>query len=207
MSLELRLTSMGYTCWLDQKAATITKEAMQAGVAESRVFLLFLSEGVLTRPFCLFEIQTALSLRKRIQLMHETDARHGAFHFSEAEQAPAAVAELLETHESLPWRRRRFEQDAILSELIRGADLGRASAAGPGVAKAIPAHAMSDGPGLVPIPDGVPMLPESISPRGPDRQLVLDVLLGRTSEAQSKNKLLAHGMGGLGKTMLSAAVA
>ena len=37
---------------------------MQAGVAASRVFLLFLSEGVLTRPFCMFEIDTALQLDK-----------------------------------------------------------------------------------------------------------------------------------------------
>ena len=114
MALELKLSGMGYNCWLDQNAATITKDAMQAGVRSSRIFLLFLSAGVLTRPFCLFEIQTALGFQKRIMLMHETDSRHGAFDFAEAEGAPAAIAEMLATHESLPWRRRRFEQDAIL---------------------------------------------------------------------------------------------
>ena len=68
---------MGFDCWLDQKAATITKESMKLGVASSRVFLIFLSEGVLTRPFCLFEIETALEMKKPLTLMHETDGRHG----------------------------------------------------------------------------------------------------------------------------------
>ena len=77
MTLELRLTSMGFNCWLDQNAAKITKESMKLGVASSRVFLIFLSEGVLTRPFCLFEIETALEMKKSLTLMHETDGRHG----------------------------------------------------------------------------------------------------------------------------------
>ena len=73
MTLELRLSNMGYECWLDQKADSITKESMRAGVADSRVFLLFLSQGVLERPFCLFEIATAMEMSKNIMLMHETD--------------------------------------------------------------------------------------------------------------------------------------
>ena len=54
MTLELRLSAMGFKCWLDQKAPTINKESMAAGVTSSKVFLLFLSKGVLTRPFCIF---------------------------------------------------------------------------------------------------------------------------------------------------------
>ena len=54
MTLELRLSAMGFKCWLDQKARTITKESMAAGVTSSAVFLLFLSKGVLNRPFCLY---------------------------------------------------------------------------------------------------------------------------------------------------------
>ena len=77
MTLELRLSAMGFDCWLDQNAAKITKESMKLGVASSRVFLIFLSEGVLTRPFCLFEIETALEMKKPVTLMHETDGRHG----------------------------------------------------------------------------------------------------------------------------------
>ena len=77
MTLELRLSAMGFDCWLDQKATTITKGSMKLGVASSRVFLIFLSKGVLTRPFCLFEIETALEMKKPLTLMHEMDGRHG----------------------------------------------------------------------------------------------------------------------------------
>ena len=140
MTLELRLSAMGLDCWLDQNAAAITKDSMQDGVEASKVFLLFLSHGVLTRPFCLFEIRTALSKQKRIMLMHESDGRHGAFDFgSESSQAPPDMAELLEAHESIPWRRRRFEQDAILHELIKNSGLGveRVSLAAAATASAV----------------------------------------------------------------------
>ena len=43
----------------------------------------------------------------------------GAFDFAETDDAPPEVASLTLTHESLPWRRRKFEQDAILAELIK----------------------------------------------------------------------------------------
>ena len=51
----------------------------------------------------------------------------GAFDFAETNDAPPEVASLTLTHESLPWRRRKFEQDAILAELIKssGLSLGR----------------------------------------------------------------------------------
>lgn len=119
---------------------------------------------------------TAIELNKPIQLMHESDPRHGewalhrivisiipypvffivsvqhqtdlavsglhpccviiiaengvlagAFDFAETNDAPPEVASLTLTHESLPWRRRKFEQDAILAELIKisGLSVGR----------------------------------------------------------------------------------
>ena len=220
MALELRLSSMGYRCWLDQKAETITKESMQAGVEASKVFLLFLSRGVLSRPFCLFEIRTALTGQKKILLMHETDERHGAFDFGEVNrQALPDMTELLETHESIPWRRRRFEQDAILAELIRTAGL-----AAPDVLQAVVINTDSgtdtavksagndaiDGvyaSGMAPVVDAVPVIPESFNPRQDDSNLVLDVLLSRTKGGSEQQKVLAHGMGGLGKTTMAAAVA
>ena len=211
MSLELRLTSMGYTCWLDQKAATITKESMQTGVSESRVFLLFLSEGVLTRPFCLFEIETAMTMQKKM-LMHETDSRHVAFAFEVIPPALPSIKTLLETHESLPYRRRRFEQDAILAELVRNSGLtsgmgetGTATSSNAtdtsGTAKPTSMQAL-----LAPVPDATPQLPDAFSPRPNDQAKVLDVLLRRTAEAHDKSKVLAHGMGGMGKTTLAAAI-
>ena len=47
----------------------------------------------------------------------------GAFDFAETNDALPEIAELTLTHESLPWRRRKFEQDAILAELIKSSGL------------------------------------------------------------------------------------
>lgn len=70
MTLDFRLTALGFVAWFDQKASSITTETMGEGVRSTKVFLLFLSEGVLTRPFVLFEVKTAIGLAKSIVLMH-----------------------------------------------------------------------------------------------------------------------------------------
>lgn len=191
------------------KAAVITREAMHAGVKGSKVFLLFLSEGVLTRPFCLFEISTALDCQKSIMLMHESDTRHGAFDFSgdEVKHAPGDIADLMLTRESLPWRRRRFEQDAIMNELVRNSGLNPAAAAAEfalGTGASVGAHA-TPSLGLAPLPDTLPAIPDAYASRANDEKLVLDILLSRTTRAATASKVLAHGMGGLGKTTLAAA--
>jgi hypothetical protein len=62
---------------------------------------------------------------------------------------------------------------------------------------------------LAPVPRTTPKLPETVSPRPTEQQQVLDVLLNRTSanlKDAGKGRVLAHGMGGLGKTTLSASI-
>ena len=54
----------------DQRAADLTKEGMLKGVQDSAAFILFLSEGVLMRPYCQLEIREALALKKPIVLLH-----------------------------------------------------------------------------------------------------------------------------------------
>ena len=49
--LQLELEKLGLECWLDNKAEDLTKEGMRSGIERSGVFLLFLSSGVLKRPF------------------------------------------------------------------------------------------------------------------------------------------------------------
>ena len=106
-------------------------------------------------------------------------------------------------------RRRKFEQDGILAELIRNAGLTvpTASADSDNAANLATAEKVSNNgvdaggaaSGLAPIPDAVPVIPETFSPRETDSNLVLDVLLSRTDEATEEQHVLAHGMGGLGK--------
>ena len=51
-AIYLELSLMGFRAWYDNRAEDLTKEGMKKGVEESAAFILFLSTGVLLRPFC-----------------------------------------------------------------------------------------------------------------------------------------------------------
>ena len=54
--------------------------------------------------------------------MHEQDPRFHAVDFEhERRQAPPDLQHLFEDHESIAWRRRKFERQAVLMELMRRA--------------------------------------------------------------------------------------
>lgn len=61
-----------------------------------------------------------MKFKKPILLVHETDDRHGKFDFGAAD-APEDMEHLLVDTESIPWRRRSYEQEAIFAELERRA--------------------------------------------------------------------------------------
>ena len=67
--------------WYDQVAKDLTESGMKEGIAKSENYVLFLSEGVATRPFVQLELRHALLLKKPIILVHEEDARHGTVPF------------------------------------------------------------------------------------------------------------------------------
>ena len=95
------------------RPARLTKEAMAAGVQKSGFLVLFLSEGVLTRPFVQYELEIAAAAKKSMLLIHEMDSRHHPFDFqNEVAAAPKWIQELIENHESLPWQRRGYLREA-----------------------------------------------------------------------------------------------
>ena len=59
--------------WYDQRADNLTKEGMQEGIEGAAAVILFLSAGVMERPFVLFEVREALKLGKPLVLVHESD--------------------------------------------------------------------------------------------------------------------------------------
>ena len=60
---------------------------------------------------------------------------------------------------------------------------------------------------LAPVPRTTPKLPEVVSPRPSEQQQVLDVLLNcKSVNLKDTGRVLAHGMGGSGKTTLSASI-
>ena len=54
----------------DNRADDLTKEGMLKGIEEAAAFVLFLSTGVLERPYCQLEIRHALALKKPVVLLH-----------------------------------------------------------------------------------------------------------------------------------------
>ena len=56
--------------WYDNRADDLTKEGMLKGIKRAAAFVLFLSQGVLERPYCQLEIRHALELNKPIVLLH-----------------------------------------------------------------------------------------------------------------------------------------
>ena len=58
--LAQMIEHLGGLPWLDMKATNLTVEGMKSGVRNSKVFVLLLTSDVLTRPFCLLEIKTAI---------------------------------------------------------------------------------------------------------------------------------------------------
>jgi hypothetical protein len=51
-AIYLELRQLGFACWYDNRADDLTKEGMRQGIVHAAAFLLFLSKGVLDRPFC-----------------------------------------------------------------------------------------------------------------------------------------------------------
>ena len=54
----------------DNRADNLTKEGMLKGIEQAAAFVLFLSTGVLERPYCQLEIRHALALKKPVVLLH-----------------------------------------------------------------------------------------------------------------------------------------
>ena len=125
----------------------LTEEGMRNGVLASDVFILILTNSVLSRPFCLKEIGWALGAGKPIVIVVETDDRFWPFSYErwkndelkrdpstqrwEKSQdlpfkyadCPTDIKTLIESHVRegwlIPYRRRGFESDFMMSEILR----------------------------------------------------------------------------------------
>merc|ERR1719262_1912214 len=86
-ALQQELERRAFRCWYDNKMERLTKDAMAEGVQQSAFLILFLSEGVLTRPYVQFELEEAKKTGKQVLLVHEQDPRHNPFDFTREVQA------------------------------------------------------------------------------------------------------------------------
>ena len=131
-------------------------------------------------------------------LVHESDPRFGAFDFGAArEKAPPDLQEMLDNHESLPFRRRGYERDCMLTTLIEHAgfktllDDARASTVVKELAK---------------VPDEIQHFDlEGVHDR-PVQGMLVELLLLPKEDERFTSCVVMHGMGGTGKTVTAVAV-
>ncbi len=113
--------------WFDQYyAGQLSEQAMMQGVTSSNCLLLFVSAGVMKREFCIAEVRKAVALGKPILLVHEEDPRFNKdpdthefrSFYDMRDEAPEDLRYLFKEVESLAFRRRKFEQDSMVIELL-----------------------------------------------------------------------------------------
>ena len=131
--VAIKLEALGFRPWFDQwpgkgsiaaGRVDVTAEGMQRGVRNAAVFVLFLTKGIFTRPYCRLEIITAIKAGRPILTLKETDARRGAFDFSAAKAGvPRAFHPIVDRITSdimaIPLRRDEGEQDLMLNKIAR----------------------------------------------------------------------------------------
>ena len=148
----------------------LTEAGMKQGVLDSEVFILFLTNAVLTRPFCLKEIGWALDANKPIVIVAEEEERFWPFDIerwkkdectkdttvwphvwkkdkslgSDYASCPDNIkTEIQRQHDAgliLPYRRRDFEANAMILQV-----LAKAGELGCKWAKHVPKDALSSG--------------------------------------------------------------
>ena len=131
MSLKAELVAAGMDgqrIWYD-KDNDPSPEAMRMGVRDSRYFLLYLTEGVLQRKFCRFEIHWALHYRKEIVLCWKQEGSGSVASFArffddcakelkEGDDSHEGLTDVLSTA-AIPYYLTGEFHSASMSELLR----------------------------------------------------------------------------------------
>ena len=129
----------------------------------------------------------------------ESDARYGSFDFRAAHaEAPTDLQDLLDQHESLPFRRRGYERDGMLKTVVQRVgfgDLWESSQAG----------TASQAEALAAVPHDVAHFALEALFERPVQAKLVELLLLPKLHKRFTSCVLVHGMGGTGKTVTAVA--
>jgi hypothetical protein len=114
------LEARGLKVWYDMQAEDLTLAGIEDGVRRSRNILVFMSDGIMSRPCCQQEQRWAQAYGCTFIGVKEDDARHGAVDLvKEKESAPQDLQHIVDNVEFIPYRRRVWERQAMVDELER----------------------------------------------------------------------------------------
>ena len=131
--LEAKFDKCGLISWYDNMVQDRSEAGMMAGVRDSAVFVLFLTEGTTERLYVQLEIREAFRLQKPIVMIEETDDRFGkpdyakesklVTHTDQATGLPIVnekqLAWLFSEVTAIPVRRQAHELSGFMAEVER----------------------------------------------------------------------------------------
>ena len=118
--LKLHLEAAGYSVWLDMSADDLTASGMEEAVSQSRNVIIFLSDGIMSRPFCQAEQRWALHYGCNLIGLMEMDGRHNpAVIAKENESAPADLKRLFTQVDFNVYQRKGYLEKAMIEEVIK----------------------------------------------------------------------------------------
>jgi len=124
MTLHAVLKDMGYKVWHDMSADKLTEIGMERGVRNAKCVLLFLSDGLMSRPFCNKELRWAELYGCTMIGVVELDERHGKADFAKEHAcAPTDLEHLLNDIEFEPYQRRKHLQHAMLKKIVHDSNV------------------------------------------------------------------------------------
>ncbi|KAK3238678.1 hypothetical protein CYMTET_51328 [Cymbomonas tetramitiformis] len=120
---DLRARREGLKVWFDQdQEDRVAETDMQHGVEQSQVFLLFLTKGIFTRPFCRKEIHWAIEANKPMIIVRETlESKGGCADGIDIfidEASAFQLQEIFLNHVVIEYRRQSDERDGGMLERI-----------------------------------------------------------------------------------------
>ena len=102
------------------EADDLTAQGMEQGVADSRNILMFLSEDLMGRPFCIKEQRWGVKYGCKFVGVTEMDERHGQADFGvEIAKTPEDLKFLFSEVEFEPYQRREHLVQAMLDQILK----------------------------------------------------------------------------------------